>query len=113
MKILKIISIITFVLTLTKFTTGYAANKSFKPYLCAMYPAFEMYKDDCNGSNSWYKIYFPDIYNSKEICMRESDKLFNHHIILQIFLTIKNLEMKLNRGSQDAIIIGIINLEQK
>ena len=85
MKILKIISIITFVLTLTKFTTGYAASKSFKPYLCAMYPAYEMYKDDCNGSNSWYKIYFPDIYNSKEICMRESDKLFNHHIILQIF----------------------------
>ena len=81
----KIILILYCLFSILTVTSTQAASKSFKPYLCAMYPAYEMYKDNCNGSNSWYKIYFPDIYSTKQACMRESDKLFNHHVILQIF----------------------------
>ena len=81
----KLIIVIVFLSSYLAVSTSQAASKSFKPYLCAMYPAYEMYKDNCSGSNSWYKIYFPDIYVSKTACMRESDKLFNHHVILQIF----------------------------
>ena len=55
---------------LIQLTQVNAAAKSYKPYLCAMYPAYFIYKDECSGSNSWYKIYFPDVYGSKQECMR-------------------------------------------
>ena len=53
--------------------------------MCGMYPAYYIFKDDCEGSNSWYKVYFPDIYTTKKECMRESDRLFNNEMILQMF----------------------------
>jgi len=41
--------------------------------------------DNCQGTNSWYKIYFPDPYKTKEICNLQSEAIFNNNLILQIF----------------------------
>ena len=86
MKYFRLILVICIIsLSLNPVTKLSAASTSYKPYLCAMYPAYFVYKDDCSGSNSWYKIYFPDIYSSKQECMRESNRLFNNEMILRIF----------------------------
>jgi len=81
----KLFIILIFLSSFITLSSPQAANKSYKPYLCAMYPAYFVYNDECSGSNSWYKIYFPDIYGSKQECLRESDRLFNNEMILNIF----------------------------
>ncbi len=80
-----IIYVVTVLFTISTFNTLQAAAKSYKPFMCGMYPAYYIFKDDCEGSNSWYKVYFPDIYTTKKECMRESDRLFNNEMILQMF----------------------------
>jgi len=58
---------------------------SFKAYLCNWYSATTIGNDDCNGTNSWYKVYFPEEYITKETCMSKSDDIFNDPLINEMF----------------------------
>ena len=64
--------------------------------MCNWYTASTIFLDDCDGTNSWYKVYFPDTYPNKDVCMRESNSIFNSPLIMEMFPDYKKLgdEMK-------------------
>jgi hypothetical protein len=62
-----------------------ALAKDYKPFLCNYFVSSTLAKDNCQGVNSWYKVYFPDEYASKASCLRESEALFTNSLILEIF----------------------------
>ena len=43
--------------------------KDFKGYMCNWHIASVHAKDNCDGTNSWYKVYFPAKFKTKAICM--------------------------------------------
>ena len=59
--------------------------KDFKGYMCNWHIASVHAKDNCDGTNSWYKVYFPAKFKTKAICMAESDSTFNNPTIMEIF----------------------------
>ena len=67
------------------FLSSGALAKDYKPFLCNYFVSSTLTYDNCLGTNSWYKIYFPDEYVSKDSCLKESEELFNNSLILEIF----------------------------
>ena len=77
----KIFALIIIMISLNSFS--YA--KEYKAFLCNYYVSSTLAGDNCQGSNSWYKIYFPDLYMTKDICNSQSEVIFNNSLILKIF----------------------------
>ena len=86
------------IIVLSLFLNGnsYANAKEYKAYMCNWYTASTIFLDDCNGTNSWYKVYFPDTHPNKDLCMRDSNSIFNSPLIMEMFPDYKKLgdEMK-------------------
>lgn len=62
-----------------------AQSKEFKPFLCNYFVSSALANDNCQGQNSWYKVYFDIPYQDKASCMTGSDELFNDDLIMTIF----------------------------
>jgi len=67
------------------FLSSGAMAQDYKPFLCNYFVSSTLAYDNCQGANSWYKIYFPYTYASKDRCLVESEELFNNSLILEIF----------------------------
>ena len=48
------------------FLSSGAIAQDYKPFLCNYFVSSTLAYDNCQGANSWYKIYFPDTYTSKK-----------------------------------------------
>tara|TARA_B100001093_G_C26669163_1_gene945418 strand:- start:591 stop:899 length:309 start_codon:yes stop_codon:yes gene_type:complete len=64
--------------------------KEYKSFLCNHFVSYTLAGDNCQGTNSWYKIYFPDNYKTKEICYSQSEQIFNNSLIINIFPDYQN-----------------------
>ena len=76
---------IFFLISILIFFNTYIHAKEYKAFLCNYFVSSTLAEDNCQGSNSWYKIYFPENYKTKNICTAQSEKIFNNDLILEIF----------------------------
>lgn len=75
----------TLALLIGLFFSTAVQSKEYKPFLCNYFVSSTLANDNCQGQNSWYKIYFDISYNSKNACLSGSDSLFNDDLIMTIF----------------------------
>ncbi len=62
--------------------------KGYKLYACNYFVSYNLAKDKCTGSNSFYKIYFENKnanFKSRDECMQEMDKTINSNLMSQMF----------------------------
>lgn len=55
-------------------------GQGYRPFVCNYYVSTEIAGKQCDGSNSYWKIYFPTPpYLTKDQCSLESEKAFNEN----------------------------------
>ena len=80
----KISILLAFLLSIS--FSSIAFSKEYKLYVCDFFVAFNLAKDECEGSNSWYKIYFDnEKYSSKDSCLSGSNEWVNGPIMTRMF----------------------------
>lgn len=83
-KFIIIILVITFAFSMSK--TSFA--KDYKLYVCNFFVSFNLAKDNCSGTNSFYKIYFDNKsgdFKSRDECLKKMDKTINSQMMSKMF----------------------------
>ena len=60
--------------------------KGYRLFVCDYFVSFNLSKDDCKGSNSWYKIYFDNKqYPNRDSCIGASYEWINGPVMARMF----------------------------